>query len=130
MQWIVDITAPHWIVMHVFEFLQHHLIVFNLFWMAPLLPELIFLIDLVTKFEVAQFVQQSAVSRVFQLVNDPSRRIRLEALNLIREIVARCDPVQVVLHNHITKDQHSSLSLKELPRVKDYLGQVWAGKDR
>jgi hypothetical protein len=58
MKWVIDVATLNGIVMYVLKLLQHHRIVIDLLWLTSLLPELITLVNFVTKLVISQLLEQ------------------------------------------------------------------------
>ncbi len=115
----IDVAAAHWVLMRVLELLQHHLVAQDLLGVAAFLPELMSLINFVPQLVKPELLQQSLATGRFQIVENYARGERFESPDLLRQVWALGDPMQVVLHDDESKDLDSALALQEAPGVED-----------
>src|ERR1041385_8542236 len=97
--------------------------------MTALLPQLIGLIDLVLQLVVFQLLQNNLRVLLCQQVDDAPRGERLEAANGSTQLVMSCDPVQMVVEDHIAI-QRQAFALQEAPRVVDDFDSFGAIENR
>ena len=85
-------------------------------------------IALVPGLVILQAVEQSPHVAFAEVVDDPSRRVRLEVADLLRQVLGRGDEVDVVLEDDVTQERQAVLILEELPGVEQDLDGFGPGE--
>ncbi len=107
--------------MDVFQLLSHHRLILNDFRVTPFLPELELTVALVPGFVMLQAVEQSPHASLFEVINDPTRRMRLEVTDFFRQILGGRDEVDMVLEDDVAQEYHPILILEKLPGIEQDL---------
>src|SRR5262245_21168440 len=97
--------------------------------MAPLLPDLVFTLDFVSKLEGSELLQEDFGPVALQQVDQLTRREHLEALHGIGEFGRRRNHVEVIFEDHVTVDHKLPVLWQETSAVEQDLNRFWPSED-
>jgi hypothetical protein len=79
-------ASLHQIVVDVLQLLPHHPLALDALGMAAFLPELVLTLGLLQPLEERQQIQEPLSPRRHLLIDDPPRRVELEALDVLAHL--------------------------------------------
>ena len=80
-------------------------------------------------FVIFKAIEQRPHVTVTEVVDDPSRRVRLEIADFLRQVIGGGDEVDVVLEDDISEEHQAVLILEKLPGIEHDLNGLRPGED-
>jgi len=117
-QGIIHIPTPQRVVVDILDLLPHDLVVLNDLRMTALLPELVCLVDFVSKSVVLELLQYGFVPLFLHLANYGGRGERLKLTNTFAELRSNGKPVKMVFQYDERKNVDLPFSLQKTPTAK------------